>query len=68
MSTIRSDAILHYHEGIWGTLGYAVPHHGNEPGTLNPRLFRLVSLLGRQLFDMMHRRDIDLTVPPRIEN
>lgn len=64
--SIRTDSILHFHEGVFGEEGYAVPNHGKRPGTLNSRIFKLTVLLGQNLFAMLHRRDVDLRVPPRV--
>jgi hypothetical protein len=64
-TSIKTDAVLHYHEGIWGKEGYAVANHGNQPGTLNERIHELVEVIGVNVFAMMHRDDIDMTVPPR---
>ena len=66
MPSLKNDAILHYHEGRLGELGYAVPNFGNDVATLNPRLYALAGLVGRGLFHMLHRRDIDLNTAPRI--
>lgn len=64
-TSIKTDAILHFHEGLWGREGYAVPNHGNQPGTLNERIAELTDIIGINVFSMMHRDDIDMAVPPR---
>jgi hypothetical protein len=62
----NTDAILHYNVGEFGAAGYAVPNWSNDVGSLNPQILNLVSLVGRNLFNIMHHADIDARTPPSI--
>ncbi len=66
MPVINTDAVLWYNVGEFGQLGYGVPNFSNDPGSLNPAILDLVSLVGRNLFFIMHHEDVDLTIPPSI--
>lgn len=66
MPVINTDAVLWYNVGQFGQLGYGVPNPSDDPGSLNPVIIDLVSLLGRNLFHIMHHEDVDLKVPPSI--
>jgi hypothetical protein len=66
MPSLRTDAILHYAVGEFGAAGYAVPNWSNDVGSLNPQILDWVSLVGRNLFYMMHHEDADLRIPPSI--
>jgi len=62
----RSDQILWYNNGRWGSLGYAVPNVGDDPVTLNDGVRYLVEVIGRNLAGVMHTADVDLRRPPTI--
>lgn len=66
MSITNTDSVLWYNVGVFGQAGYAVPNCSNDPGTLNPNIADLVSLMGRNLFSIMHHEDADLRTPPSI--
>jgi hypothetical protein len=64
MPITNTDAILHYNVGIFGEAGYAVPNWSDDVGSLNPTIIDWVSLVGRNLFHIMHHEDVDLRIPP----
>lgn len=66
MPVVNTDAVLWYNVGQFGQLGYAVPNPSNDVGSLNPALLDVVSLVGRNLFHIMHHEDADLRIPPSI--
>jgi hypothetical protein len=60
----ESDEILWYDNGRWGQAGYAIPNPAGKTFTNNSVIFQLHSLLGRTMFDMMHRPDVKFFGPP----
>lgn len=66
VNNTSTDAVLWYRVGIYGDLGYGVPNPSNDIGTLNPNIADITNLIGKNLFNMMHHEDVDLTVPPSI--
>lgn len=64
MPITNTDAILHYNVGIFGEAGYAVPNWSNDVGSLNPTILDWVTLVGQNLFHIMHHEDVDLRIPP----
>lgn len=66
MPVINTDAVLWYNVGQFGQLGYGVPNPSDDPGSLNPVIIDLVSVVGRNLFRIMHHEDCDLRTPPSI--
>lgn len=63
-TVFTTDEIRWYNNGIWGTLGYAVPAVGNDPRTVNSGIQRLVRVMGRNLAAIMQQPDVDLQKPP----
>jgi hypothetical protein len=66
MPVINTDAVLWYNVGLFGEIGYGFPNPSNKVGTLNHSIGDLVTLLGRNLFSIMHHEDVDLRVPPSV--
>lgn len=66
MNVTQTDAVLWYNVGVFGQEGYAVPNCSNDPGTVNPNIADLVSLMGRNLFTIMHHPDASQRTPPSI--
>lgn len=66
MPVVNTDAILWYNVGQFGDLGYAVPNPSNDVGSLNKNICDMVTLIGENLFNIMHHEDVDLKVPPSI--
>ncbi|MCA9270838.1 MAG: hypothetical protein KDA41_20300, partial [Planctomycetales bacterium] len=66
MPNTNTDAILWYNVGEFGDAGYAVPNWGNDYATLNQQIADLVTLIGRNVFAMMHHEDAQLRTPPSI--
>jgi len=66
MPVTNTDAILWYNVGEFGKAGYAVPNWSNDIGSLNPSILDIVSLMGKNLFHIMHHEDVDMRVPPSI--
>ena len=62
----RSDEILWYNQGVWGSLGFAVPNFGDDPTTLNSSIAYLVEGIGRNLAAVMVHSDADSRIPPSI--
>ena len=63
-----SDEILWYSPPgtVWGELGYACPNFGANPTTLNSTIASIVSMMGGNLFAIMHHSDADSRTPPTI--
>lgn len=61
-----TDQALWYNLSPWGPLGYAAPNCGDNTATLNAGIKYLTDAIGRNLFAVMHHKDVDLTVPPSI--
>lgn len=66
MPVTNTDAVLWYKVGVFGDAGYAVPNFSNDFGSLNPQILNLTTLVGRNLFHLMHHEDVDLRIPPSI--
>jgi hypothetical protein len=66
MPVTNTDAVLWYNVGEFGRCGYAVPNWSNDVGSLNPQILDWTSLVGRNLFHIMHHEDADLRIPPSI--
>jgi hypothetical protein len=66
MAVTNTDAVLWYNVGIFGEIGYGVPNPSDDVGSLNPNIIDLVSVIGRNLFNIMHHEDVDLRIPPSI--
>ena len=60
----ESDEILWYSNGKWGQAGYAIPNPAGKTFTNNSVIFQLHSLVGRTMFDLMHRPDVKFFAPP----
>ena len=61
-----TDQPLWYNNGVWGRLGFAVPNFGNDPSSLNSTIHYLVSVIGRNLHNIMLHPDVDMRTPPSI--
>src|SRR4051812_31986052 len=68
MPSIKTESVLWYNVGDFGTVGYAVPNWGSNIGTMNATIRDLVETIGRNLFAFMHHDDADLRVPPSINS
>src|SRR5688572_12040222 len=68
MPPFSSDEILWYNPPgtVWGEMGYAVPNFGTNPTTLNSSIASLVSVIGANLFAVLHHSDADSRTPPTI--
>ncbi len=62
-----TDEILWYDNGVWGKSGYALPNPGGKTWTNNTVIFGLVQLIGRNLFELMHRPDARFYKPPHYQ-
>jgi hypothetical protein len=61
----RSDSPPWYNNGVWGTLGCAVPQTGKYLHTTNIPIWELVDVAGRQLFHLLwHYDDRKFESPP----
>lgn len=63
---MSTDSILRYPVGKFGEMGYAVPNWGDDVKTKNYNIAELVSLVGENLFLVMHEDDIFMRTPPSI--
>ena len=61
-----TDEPLWYNVGAWGELGFAVPNFGNDYGTINSTIHKLVSVVGRNLQGVMLHADGRRRTPPTI--
>lgn len=52
-----SDEPMWYNNGRWGVSGYAVPNPGGKLFAINSAVLQTVRMLGRGLFEIMHRED-----------
>ncbi len=50
-----TDEILWYDNGKWGQVGYAVANPNGKIWTNNSVIFQFHSLIGRNMFELMHR-------------
>ena len=58
MPVVNTDAVLWYNVGQFGELGYGVPNHSDDPGSLNTEIIDVVNMVGRNLFHIMHERNL----------
>ena len=63
-SPFGSDEVLWWNNGVWGEAGYAMPNPSGKVWSANTVISGLVSLFGRELFNLMHRPDVRFTRPP----
>lgn len=59
-----SDEVLWFNNGRWGEAGYAVPNPAGKTWTNNTVIFSIHQLLGRSMFELMHRVDVRFSSPP----
>lgn len=50
--------------GRWGECGYAIPNPMGKTFTNNPVIYALVDMIGRNVFELMHRGDVRFYGPP----
>jgi hypothetical protein len=62
--TFSSDEILWYDNGRWGEAGYAVANPAGKTWTNNAVIYQFHSLVGRNMFELMHRGDVKFYGPP----
>jgi hypothetical protein len=63
----NTDSILWYSvPGVFADQGYAVPNPGDDPATMNPTIADLVSLMGKNVYSIMHHHDANMTRPPSV--
>lgn len=55
---------LWFANGRWGECGYAIPNPMGKTWTNNPVIFGLVEMIGRNMFELMHRQDVRFYGPP----
>ena len=63
-----TDEPLWYNVGVWGELGFAVPNFGNDTGSINSTIHKLVSVIGRNLQAVMLHGDANRRTPPSINS
>lgn len=59
-----TDEILWYDNGKWGEVGYAIANPNGKIWTNNSVIFQFHSLVGRNLFELLHRTDARFYGPP----
>jgi len=59
----ESRSIWWWDNGIWGKAGYAIPNDGGKPTSGNETIRKTVKFLGRELFNLMHRPDVQFSRP-----
>ena len=59
-----TDEILWYDNGKWGEVGYAIANPSGKIWTNNSVIFQFHSLVGRNLFELLHRTDARFYGPP----
>lgn len=59
-----TDEPLWYNNGKWGKAGYAVPNPGGKTWTINPVIYQLHTLIGRNMFELCHRQDAKFYTAP----
>ena len=59
-----TDEILWYDNGKWGETGYAIANPNGKIWTNNSVIFGFHSLVGRNMFELMHRSDVRFYGPP----
>lgn len=52
-----SDEPLWYNNGRWGAAGYGVPNPGGKYNAINSTVLGFVKMMGRGLFQIMHKED-----------
>ena len=52
-----SDEPLWYNNGRWGAAGYGLPNPGGKLNAINSTVLGFVRMIGRGLFEIMHRED-----------
>lgn len=52
-----TDEVLWYNNGKFGQAGYAIPNPVGKTWTNNTVIYGLVQVVGRNLFELMHRED-----------
>lgn len=62
--TFDTAEILWYDNGIWGQAGYAIPNPMRKTLTSNEDIYALHQLVGRTMFELLHRRDSVCFVAP----
>lgn len=62
--TFGTDEILWYDNGRWGEVGYAVANPAGKIWTNNSVIYGFHSLVGRNMFELMHREDVRFYRPP----
>ena len=62
--TFGTDEILWYDNGRWGEVGYAVANPAGKIWTNNSVIYGFHSLVGRNMFELMHRADVRFYRPP----
>ncbi|WP_437226013.1 hypothetical protein SH661x_004360 [Planctomicrobium sp. SH661] len=65
-SQISHDAFLWYNVGDWAKYGLAVPNWSDDSHSQNDTIRYLVSVMGRNLQNILWHTDARLTVPPSI--
>lgn len=60
----QTDEILWFNDGRWGACGYAMPNGQGKSWTVNSTIYHVHSLLGRTMFELMHREDVKFSRPP----
>jgi hypothetical protein len=62
--TFSTDQILWYDNGRWGEAGYAVANPSGKTWTNNTVIYGFHSLVGRNMFELLHRGDVKFYGPP----
>jgi len=60
----ESDEILWFDNGRWGRAGYAIPNAAGKVWTTNTVIWTVHNMIGRNLFELMHRPAVKFSVPP----
>jgi hypothetical protein len=55
---------LWYDNGKWGQVGYAIANPNGKTWTNNAVIYQFHNLVGRNLFELMHRSDVRFYKPP----
>lgn len=61
-----TDSIQRYEVGPFGEMGYAIANCGDDTETKNYNIAELVTLVGENLFLVMHEDDVFMRTPPSI--
>ena len=59
-----TDEILWYDNGKWGQAGYAIANPNGKVWTNNTVIYQFHELVGRNMFELMHRADVRFYAPP----